>query len=97
MLVDQGSCFEERANGGLYVHLASIYKDVVEKTGIEARFSLGIGKRYNKPLRQTYQNIMYQNPNGEPQVSLALIVKYMNEKLGPEGLMLSELVLENLH
>ena len=87
MLVDQGSAF-----GPLFVSIGAISNVDVQRTGIEAHSSLGIGERYHQPLRQTYRKIMASHPTSEPDIVLALSVKAMNDTLGPEGLVPTALV-----
>ena len=87
MIVDQGSAF-----GGLFVDLAALGNVEVERTGVEAHSSLGLGERYHQPLRPTYRKIMAQHPSTEPKLALACSVKAMNDIIGPEGLVLSALV-----
>ena len=48
MLVDQGSAF-----GKSFISLGAISNVEVDRTGVEAHLSLGIGERYHQPLRQT--------------------------------------------
>ena len=87
MLVDQGSAF-----GKLFISMGAISDVQVERTGIEAHASLGLGERYHQPLRQTYRKIRVENPTTDPDLALALSVKAMNDTLGPEGLVPSALV-----
>ena len=88
MLVDQGSAF-----GPLFVSIWAMSNVEVQRTGIEAHSSLGIGERYHQPLRQTYRKIMATHPTAEPDVVLALSDKAMNDTLAPEGLVPTALVL----
>lgn len=87
MLVDQARCF-----GDSFIHLAAIANMAVERIGVEAHSSLGLGERYHQPLRTTYRKIICAHPKTEPQLSIALAVKSMNDSLGPEGLVPSLLV-----
>ena len=87
ILVDQGSNL-----GDLFINLGEISNVEVQRTGIEAHSSLGLGERYHHPLRHTYRKILCENPKVEPRQALAASVKAMNDTLGPEGLVPSALV-----
>ena len=87
ILVDQGSQF-----GELFVSIGAASKVQVDRTGIEAHSSLGIGERYHQPLRNTYRKLKIDFANVAPQLLLAMSVKALNDTLGPEGLVPSALV-----
>ena len=87
MLVDQGSAF-----GKSFVSLGAFSNVEVERTGVEAHSSLGIGERYHQPLRHIYRKIMAETPKADPSLALAAAVKSMNDTPGPEGLVPSALV-----
>ena len=50
MLTDQG-----RAFGDLFIAMGRLQDVEVERTGIEAHSSLGVGERYHQPLRNTFR------------------------------------------
>lgn len=85
--MDQGSSFDQT-----FVDIARISGVEVDKTGIEAHSSLGLGERYHQPLRKTYRKIIAQYPHEDRNFVLAISVKAMNDTLGPEGLVPSALV-----
>ena len=87
MLVDQGSAF-----GPLFINIGVVSNVGVDRTGIEAYSSLGLGERYHQPLRQTDRKIMVEHPSSDPALALALSVKAMNDTLSPEGLVTFALV-----
>lgn len=48
----------EGAFGFLFIYIAAPSKVEVDRSSIEARSSLGLGERYQQPIRQTYRKIM---------------------------------------
>ena len=87
MLVNQGSAFRK-----LLISMGAVSGVQVERTGIEAHASLGLGERYHHPLRQTYRKIKAEHLATEPELALVHSVKAMNDTLGPEGLVPSAFV-----
>lgn len=53
---------------------------------VKAAESMSIVKRYQKPLRRAYTIIMKEFPDTEKSVSLEMAVKYVNDSVGPDGL-----------
>ena len=68
----------------------------MDRTGIEAHSSLGVGERCHQLLRQTYRKIMVDHPTADSETSFAFSVKAMNDTHGPEGLVPSALVFGEL-
>ena len=87
IMVDQGSCF-----GDSFMYIGAAHNIKIERTGVEAHSSLGIGERYHQPLRTTYRKMRTDHPNADKKLTLSMAVKAMNETLGPEGLVPSLLV-----
>ena len=87
MLVDQGSAF-----GDSFVNIGRMHNVDVQRTGVEAHSSLGLGERYHQPLRTTYRKLMLAHPGADKELTLAVTVKAMNDTLGPEGIVPSALV-----
>ena len=81
MLVDQGSAF-----GNLLINIGAQSNFEVQRTGIEAHSSLGIGERYHHPLRMTYRKIELEFPNVKAETLLAMSVKALKDTMGPESL-----------
>lgn len=86
--VDQGTAF-----GAGLVSLAKASDVNVVRTGIESHSSMGIGERYHAPLRNTFRKLRLAYANVKPRLLLAMSVFAMNNTLGPEGVVLSMLVL----
>jgi hypothetical protein len=61
-------------------------------SGVESHNSIGPGERYHGPLRRIFQKVRYDYPNLNPDISLRLAVKAMNDTMNPEGLVPSYLV-----
>ena len=87
IMVDEGSQFHK-----IFAELASLHDFYIEKSGVEAHNNPGIGERYHKPLGDTYRKLKLDYPSMQRQVFLALVVKSMNDTLGPEGTVQSALV-----
>lgn len=81
MLVGQGSYF-----GNAFAQMGELSNVKAQRTGTEADSSLGLGENYHQPLRKTYKKTMTEYPQTEPRISLAALVKAMNDTLGPKGL-----------
>jgi len=75
-----------------FIHIARCAEVKVDKTGIEAHSSLGIGERYHQPLRTAFRKLKHENPILPDELLLQLSVQAMNNTLGPEGLVPSALV-----
>lgn len=58
MRVDEGSLLRKIFGG-----LATIQDVYIEKSGAESHESLGIGERYQKPLRDTYGRLKLDHPS----------------------------------
>lgn len=58
----------------------------VEFSGVESHNAIGVGELYQSPLRRIYLKIREDAPSLDPDISLKLAVKSMNDTLGPEGL-----------
>ena len=86
MMVDEGSQFRK-----VFAELASIHDVNLEKSGVESHNSLGIGERYQKPLRDILRKLKLDHPKMQKQILLALAMKAMNYTLGPEGFVPSAL------
>ena len=87
IMVNEGDQFRK-----VLAELTALYDIKLEKSGVEAHNSLGIGERYYKPLRNTYLKLKVDRPAMQRQLLLALAVKAMNDTLGPEGHVPSSLV-----
>ena len=87
ILTDQGSNF-----GDAFVEIGRAHNVEVQRTGVEAHSSLGLGERYHGPLRNTYRKLRISYPNADKALTLAMAVKAMNDTLGPEGIVPSALV-----
>jgi hypothetical protein len=61
-------------------------------SGVERLNSIGPGERDHGPLRTIFQKARYEYPNINPDVSLRLAVKALNDTMNPEGLVPSYLV-----
>lgn len=59
----------------VFVYLAALGNVEVERTGVKAHSSLGLGERYHQPLRHTYGEIMSHYPSTEPTLALGCSVK----------------------
>ena len=81
ILVDLGS-----TSGTTFASIARRSNVQVERTGIEAHSSLGIGPIYHQPLRSTYRKIRFEQSQISPSVALAPAVKASNDTFGPEGI-----------
>ena len=69
-----------------------MHKIKVKQSGLQSHNSLGVGERYQKPLRDTYRKLKLDHPNMQQRLLLALSVKAMDDMLGPEGFVPSSLV-----
>lgn len=78
--------------GSAFVRMAELHGVDIEYTGIESHNSLAVGSRYHQPLRQTFREIIVENPSDDRKLALAVSVKAMNDTLGSEGLVTSSLV-----
>ena len=87
IIVDQGSNFGESS-----IRLAALDGIKVERTGIEAHNGLSICERYHEPIRTTVRKILLNFPKAEFELTLALAVKALNDKAGPDGLVPSALL-----
>ena len=87
ILTDQGSQF-----GDVFINIAAASDVKVDRTGVEAHSSLGLGERFHQPLRNTYRKRVVEHPNSDKTLALLLAVKSMNDTLGPEGLVPSALM-----
>ena len=87
MCVAEGSKFRK-----IFAELLAIHNEDIKKSGTQSHHSFGVGKRYHKPLRDTYLTLKIDYPTMRRQVQLALVVKAMNDTLGPEGIVPSALV-----
>lgn len=88
IITDQGSKF-----GDQFIHIARTANVDVDRTGVEAHSSLGIGgERYHEPLRTTFRKIMKEHPCIDKHLAFSLAQRAMNDTLGPEGLVSSALV-----
>ena len=77
----QGSSF-----GDLFISIvAHSYVDV-QRAGVEAHSSLGIGAKYHHPLRTTYRKLEIDCPSVDKSMLLSIDVKSMNDLLRPEDL-----------
>ena len=85
--MDQGLSF-----GDLFISISAHSNVEVQRTGVEAHSSLGIGEIYHHPLRITYRKLEIDYPSIEKSILLSIAVKAMNDSLGPEGLVPSALV-----
>lgn len=81
IIVDKGSQF-----GKLFVDIYKLSNVQVDETGVESNYSLGLGRRYHQPLRQTYRIVLIYYPDNDPSLALSAAVKDINETLGSEGL-----------
>ena len=57
----------------------------MDPSGIEAHYSLGIGEGYHLPLCNTFCKLKLQYYKVQDSALLAMLVKFMNDTLGPEG------------
>lgn len=89
ILVDQGTQFEKREP---FIYLAVRQNVQVEATETESHSSHGIGERYHNPLMNTYRKLRIGYPNADNSLLLQLSVKFMNDTMGPEGLVPSSIV-----
>lgn len=64
----------------------------VSLTVTEAHSSLGLGERYQEPLRITFRKMTISHPNETDEYLLAFAVKAMNDTLIPKGYVPSALV-----
>lgn len=87
IVVDQGSSFGEP-----FTNLARMGGVKIQRPDIEAHSSLHIGEQYQQPLCITFCKPMFDHPGADKQLTLALSVKAMNEKLVPDGVVSSTLV-----
>lgn len=87
MLADQGSSFR---NAFVIIGACSDVK--VQRTGMEARSSIGHCEKYHHPLRNTYCKILKEHQHTKLFLALATLVKEMNDTLGVEGLVPSVLI-----
>ena len=87
IVVDEGAQFRQ-----VFAELTALHDIKLEKSGVEAHNSLGVGERYRKPLRDTFLKLKVDHPAMQRQLLLALAVKAMNDTLGPEGHVPSSLV-----
>ena len=85
--VDQCSDF-----GGYFASIARASDVSVERTGVEAHYSLGIGERYHQPLRTTFRKLRISYPKVSDNLLLSISVSAINNTLGPEGLVPSALI-----
>ena len=83
----QGSQFREKS-----IDIAAMNDAKIQRTGIEAHSSLGIGERYHSPLRNMYTRLKSDNPKATLSLLLRKAVEAMNDTLGPEGIVPSALV-----
>lgn len=65
-------------------------------SGVEYHNSLGLGERYQSPLRRLYQRVRHDAPDLSPILVLRLATKAMNDTVGPEGFIPSHLVFGSL-
>lgn len=91
IIVHQGSNV-----GPSFVDIANLSFMDVEHTGIQSHNSLGIGKRYHQPLRETNRKILFKHPKANHSLALAVSVKEMNDTLGRQGNVTSDLVFGEL-
>lgn len=88
MLVEQGSYF-----GSTFANMGAHSSVEVQRTGINAHCSLGLGERYHQPVRNTYRKIMIEHPQTDTRFALAASVNAIGDALGPESLVPSALVI----
>lgn len=62
------------------------------QTEIKIHNSLGLGERYHQPLRNTFRQVSLTHSHVLKAVRLMMAVKAMNDTLGPEGIVPSDLV-----
>ena len=86
-ITDQGSQSQET-----FAKMAELHGVKVCQTGIQSHNSLGIGERYHAPLRNTFRKLCIEYPRLRDELLLALSTNAINDTLGPEGVVPSELV-----
>lgn len=84
---DQGSQF-----GPFFNHLVSSLHVKVERTFTEDHSSLGLLEKYHDPLSSMLRKIMITCPDSGQKLSLACADKSMNDTMGPESLVGTDLV-----
>ena len=77
----------------IFGELSTTYEIDIQKSGTESHNSLGIGERYYDPLRNSFLKLREDHPNLKRDVLLAISTKAANDTLGPDGIVLSALVL----
>ena len=87
IIVDEAFQFRK-----IFAELAALHDVNIEKSGVEAHNSLGMGVRYHKPLIDTYWILKLDYPSMQRQLLLAIAVKSTNDTLGTEGIAPSAVV-----
>ena len=76
MMVDEGAQFRN-----VFAEIVTLHQVKLDKSGLQAHNSLGIGERYHKPLRDKYRKLKIDQPKMQIQLLLALSFKAMNDTL----------------
>ena len=88
MRVDQESSIMSKGRESM----ASAHGIEFQASVVEAHNSIGVGERYHHPLRRIFKFLRDGHPKLDSDVVLRYAIKGINDIMGPEGLVLSLLV-----
>lgn len=90
MLPDQ-----DRKFGKIFIFLALESNVEVNRMGIGVHFSLCLGERYHRPLRNTFRKVISEHPDMVRKLAVAFAVKAMkamNDTLETESIVSSAVI-----
>lgn len=65
---------------------------IVKNIPVKAHHSIGLVKRYHRPLRRVYSIIIVEIPRISRELALQMLFKAINDSVGPNGLVPTLLV-----
>lgn len=68
----------------------------MQVSGVQSHKSLCSSEKYHEPLRRIFDKMENESPSKDRKLALCLAIKAINDTAGPEGLLSSLLVSENL-